>query len=314
MPVSTDFNNDNAESFNYLAIRAYSPSETFQSLVRFYLPQRYDFGYISLKDLSNEQLIVTTTPNVNPDYKRFLTIFNGAFSTNQNYGSTGVPGFSGSNISTVSFGDFLNQYNKINSANIKNTAILSTVTGLSNAAITNLIAGDLRNILPSSIANRNRTTDPIEFSIPFSTCATPSNAKIEQYGMGYNLGFAFKDTGYNTVHRATSFFKLLDDSIYLRMNEEFGLNKMDISQPENFAETLETTAQSGRYNSKLILNSFGSFATTFVQSPVTFNPPVGKLDKLSFSWYNSAGVLLNNNDCDWSGSVQIVEIVTASAT
>ena len=98
------------------------------------------------------------------------------------------------------------------------------------------------------------------------------------------------------------------------MNEEFGLNKMDISQPENFAQTLETTAQSGRYNSKLILNNFGSFATTFVQSPVTFNPPVGKLDKLSFSWYNAAGVLLNNNDCDWSGSVQIVESVVASAT
>ena len=314
MQLSTDLNNDNADTFNYLAIRAYSPSETFQSLVRFYLPQRYDFGYISLKDLSNEQLIVRTVSNVNPDYKSFLTTFNKAFSTNSIYGSQGVPGFSGSNISTVSFGDFLNQYNIINSANIKNTAILSTVSGLSNAALTALITGDLQNILPSSIANRNRTTDPVEFSIPFSTCATPSNAKIEQYGMGYNLGFAFKDTKFNTVHRATSFFKLLDDSIYLRMNEEFGLNKMDISQPENFAETLETTAQSGRYNSKLILNSFGSFATTFVQSPVTFNPPVGKLDKLSFSWYNSAGVLLNNNDCDWSGSVQIVESVTASAT
>ena len=313
MPISTDFNNANADSFNYLAIRAYSPSETFQSLVRFYLPQRYDFGYISLKDLSNEQLIVSAISNVNPDYKSFLTLFNQSFSTNQVYGATGVPGFSGSNISTVSFGDFLNQYNNINNANIKNTAILSTVTGLSNAAIANLITGDLKYILPPYLANRNRTTDPVEFMIPFSTCATPSNVKLEQYGMGYNLGFAFADTPFNTVQRATSFFKLLDDSIYLRMNEEFGLNKMDISQPENFAETLETTAQSGRYNSKLILNSFGSFATTFVQSPVTFNPPLGKLDKLSFSWYNSAGVLLNNTDCEWSGSVQIVETVTASA-
>jgi hypothetical protein len=314
MPISTDFNNDNADSFNYLAIRAYSPSETFQTLVRFYLPQRYDFGYISLKDLSNEQLVISTISNVNPDYKSYLTLFNQSFSTNQVYGASGVPGFSGSNISTVSFGDFLNQYNIINSANIKNTAILSTVSGLSNAAIANLITGDLQYILPAYLANRNRTTDPLEFSIPFSTCATQSNAKLEQYGMGYNLGFAFADTQFNTVHRATSFFKLLDDSIYLRLNEEFGLNKMDISQPENFAETLETTAQSGRYNSKLILNSFGSFATTFVQSPVTFNPPVGKLDKLSVSWYNSAGVLLNNNDCEWSGSVQIVESVTASAS
>lgn len=314
MPVSTDFNNDNADSFNYLAIRAYSPSETFQSLVRFYLPQRYDFGYISLKDLSNEQLIVNSISNVNPDYKAYLTLFNQTFSTNRIYGASGVPGFSGSNISTVSFGDFLKQYNTINDANLKNTAIISTVAGLSNAAIANLITGDLKYILPAYLANRNRTTDPVEFSIPFSSCVTPSNAIVEQYGMGYNLGFEMKDTPFNTVHRATSFFKLLDDSIYLRMNEEFGLNKMDISQPENFAQTLETTAQSGRYNSKLILNNFGSFATTFVQSPVTFNPPIGKLDKLSFSWYNAAGVLLNNNDCDWSGSVQIVETVVASAS
>jgi hypothetical protein len=36
---------------------------------------------------------------------------------------------------------------------------------------------------------KNRTTDPIEFSIPFSSCVTPSNASIEQYGLGYNIGF-----------------------------------------------------------------------------------------------------------------------------
>ena len=311
MPKSSNYDNDDPNSFNYLAIRAYSPSETFQSLVRFYLPQRYDFGYISLKDLSNEQLIVNTAQNVNPDYKAFLSLFNQAFSTTQTYGTVGVPGFSGSNISTVSFGDFLTQYNNVNLANQTNSGIISTITGRSNAAISKLITGDLQYIMPSYLANRNRTTDPVEFMIPFSTCVTPSNANIDQYGMGYNLGFAFADTPYNTVQRATSFFKLLDDSIFLRMNEEFGMNKMDISQPEKFAQTRDTTAQSGLYNSKLILNSFGSFATTFVQSPVTFNPPIGKIDTLSFSWYNSSGVLLNNNDCDWSGSVQIVESVNA---
>jgi hypothetical protein len=242
-----------------------------------------------------------------------LNLFNTAFSTNRVYGSVGVPGFSGSNISTTSFGDFLNQYNKLNTTNSSNAAIISTVTGQSNAAIANLITGDLQYILPSYLANRNRTTDPLEFSIPFSSCVTPSNANSEQYGLGYNIGFELHDTPYNTVQRATSFFKILDDYIYLKLNEEYGMNKMDVSQPENFAQTLATTSQSGLYNSKLILNSFGSFATTFVQSPVTFNPPVGKIDKLSFNWYDANGVLLNNFDCDWSGTVQIVETVTASA-
>jgi hypothetical protein len=87
------------------------------------------------------------------------------------------------------------------------------------------------------------------------------------------------------------------------------MNKMDISMPENFTQTLDTTAQSGVYNSKLLLNNFGQYATTFVQSPVNFNPTLGKLDKLSFSWYDSNGNILNNADCEWSGTIQIVEAV-----
>ena len=306
---STNYSNNDNNSFNYLAIRAYSPSETFQTLVRFYLPQRYDFGYISLKDLSNELLNITTESQVNPHYLSFLNTFNQAFSTNRVYGATGLPGFLGSNISTTSFGDFLHQYNLLNIINTSNNSIISTITGQSNLSITSLISGDLQYILPSYLGTRNKTTDPITFSIPFSTGITSSNMNLEQYGLGYNLGFPLADTSYNTVHRATSFFKILDDYIYLQMNPEFNMNKMDVSMPENFTQTLDTTAQSGLYNSKLLLNNFGQYATTFVQSPVNFNPTLGKLDKLSFSWYDSNGNILNNADCEWSGTIQIVEAV-----
>lgn len=306
---STNYSNNDNNSFNYLAIRAYSPSETFQTLVRFYLPQRYDFGYISLKDLSNELLNITTESQVNPHYLSFLNTFNQAFSTNRLYGATGLPGFLGSNISTTSFGDFLRQYNVLNIINTSNNSIISTITGQSNLSITSLISGDLQYILPSYLGTRNKTTDPITFSIPFSTGITSSNMNLEQYGLGYNLGFPLADTSFNTVHRATSFFKILDDYIYLQMNPEFNMNKMDVSMPENFTQTLDTTAQSGLYNSKLLLNNFGQYATTFVQSPVNFNPTLGKLDKLSFSWYDSNGNILNNADCEWSGTIQIVEAV-----
>jgi len=306
---STDFNNDNADSFNYIAIRGYSPSERFKALVRVYLPQRYDFGYISLKDLSNEQLLISTNTLVNSEYVNFLSTFNSAFTINKTFGGTRIAGFTGSNISTSGFGDFLTKFNTINTNNTENKLMLSSITGYSNAAISNLINGDLQYILPSYLATRNRITDPLEFSIPFSSCVTSSNANNPQYGMGYNLGFALQDTSFNTVQRATSFFKILDDYIYLQLNEEYNMNRMDISQPENFSQTLDTTAQSGLYNSKLMLNNFGSFATTFVHSPVLFNPVIGKIDKLSFNWYDSKGVLLNNNDCEWSGTVQIVEAV-----
>ena len=127
--------------------------------------------------------------------------------------------------------------------------------------------------------------------------------------LGYNLGFDPIDTEFNTVHRATSFFKILDDYIYLRMNPEYNMNRLDISQQENFAETHDTTAQGQLYNCKLILNNFGTYATTFVQNPVNFNPTIGKLDKLSFAWYDITGVLINNVECEWSGAIQIVEKV-----
>jgi hypothetical protein len=211
---TTNTDNNQPDSFNYLAIRAYSPSETFQSLVRFYLPQRYDFGYISLRDLSNEQLTISTATNVNPDYRNFLSLFNASFSTTRNYGAVGFPGFSGSNITTRSFGDFLTQFNTMNTTNAKNAAIISTVTGQSNAAIQSLITGDLQYILPAYLTNRNRTTDPVEFSIPFSSCVTPSNASVKHYGIGYNLGFGLQDTSFTTVQRATSFFKIFFNKIH----------------------------------------------------------------------------------------------------
>jgi hypothetical protein len=299
----------NPDSFYYLAIRGYSPTETFQSVVRFFLPQRYDYGFITLLDLSNEPQRIKNLTNVNPDYRATLTLFNSLFSTSRIYGSVGIPGFSGSNITTTSFGDFLRQFNMINSINTSNNAVVSTVTGYSNAALSTLINGDLQYILPSYLASRNRVIDPIEFSIPFSSCIAQANIGLEQYGLGYNLGYSLHDTTFNTVQRATSFFKILDDYIYLQLNEEFNMNRMDISQPENYSRTRDTTAKSGIYNSKLILNNFGSFATTFVHSPVNFNPTVGKIDKLSFTWYSSAGILLNNADCEWTGSVQIVEAV-----
>ena len=307
MTKSVDYNNSHPNSFNYLAIRAYSPSETFNALVRFYLPGRYDFGYISLRDLSNEIITVQSEPTVNPEYKTTLGLYTSSFALNRVFGASGLPGFSGSNISSVGFGDFLHQYIGIyNTINLAGT-IASTVNGRVLAGTSNLVTGDLRYILPPYIASRERVTDPIEFMLPLSTVVADSNRLIDEYGLGYNLGFEQQDTAFNTVQRAGSFFKILDDYIYLKMNEEFDMNRLDITTKEDLQATQDSTAQPNLYNCKLILNNFGTFATTFVQNPVTFNPIVGKLDKLKFSWYDITGQLIDNNECEWSGAVQIVE-------
>ena len=311
---SSDFNNNDPNSFNYLAIRAYSPSESFKSLVRFYLPGRYDFGYISLKDISNEIVTLQTDSNVNSQYLTVLGLFTSSFAQTRVFGGTGLPGFSGSTITTVTFGDFLNQYKNV-SRTIQTTApSISSITGTVIQGQKSLITGDLQYIIPSFVANRERVTDPLEFSLPFSTIAQGSNRTIEEYSMGYNLGFAQADTPFFTIQRAGSFFKILDDYIYMKMNEEYNMNRLDISRQENYAETRDAQAESQLYNCKLILNNFGAPATTLVQNPVAFNPPIGKLDKLTFTWYDITGAIIDNNDCEWSGSIQIVETVDVATT
>jgi hypothetical protein len=181
------------------------------------------------------------------------------------------------------------------------------VNGQVSEGQSNLILGDLRYILPSSVASRVRVYDPLEFKLPFSTIAQDSNRSIEEYGMGYNLGFVQADTSFNTAQRAGSFFKILDDYIFMKMNPELNMNRLDISRQENFAVTHDTQAETNLYNCKLMLNNFGTYATTLVQNTVTFNPPIGKLDKLSFSWYDTTGALIDNAECEWSGTIQIVE-------
>lgn len=306
---STDYNNANADSFNYLAIRAYSPSESFKTLVRFYLPGRFDFGYTSLRDISNEVVTLQANTNVNPKYLAVLGQFTSSFTGSKVFGSTGLPGFTGSTITSVTFGDFLRQYNNINTAIQTYSPPISTVIGTVFQGQKALVTGDLQYIIPSYVANRERVNDPLEFSLPFSTIAQNSNRTIEEYSMGYNLGFAQADTGFNTVQRAGSFFKILDDYIYMKMNTEFNMNRLDISRQENYASTRDTQAESQLYNCKLILNNFGQAATTLIQNPVMFNPPIGKLDKLTFTWYDITGQQINNDECEWSGSIQIVESV-----
>jgi hypothetical protein len=307
MAESTDFNNTNKDSFNYLAIRAYSPSESFKTLVRFYLPGRYDFGYISLTDLSNEVITLQTNSNVNPDYLRVLGIFTSSFSLSRVFGGTGLPGYSGSNITSVTFGDFLNKYSTVQTIIASNSGIIDAVNKSVLEGQQALITGDLKFIIPAYVATRERVYDPLEFSLPFSTIAQSSNRTIEEYGIGYNLGFNQSDTAFNTRQGAGSFFKILDDYIYLKMNPEYNMNRLDVSRQENLAATQDPQAESHLYNCKLILNNFGTYATTFVQNPVLFNPPIGKLDKLTFSWYDTTGALINNDECEWSGAIQIVE-------
>jgi hypothetical protein len=146
------------------------------------------------------------------------------------------------------------------------------------------------------------------FSILWNSTLPPQFANLEdQWGLGWNLGYNKEDTPYDVIQSATSFYKILDDYIVLRLNEEFDVNRVDTTAKENIAATLESTGQTKAYYGKLLLAPFGSYAQTMIMNPITFNPPLGRLDKLTFTWYDITGNVIDNSDCEWNAVVQIVE-------
>ena len=310
---SLDISSNNG--YNFLAVRAYSPCENFNCLTRFYLPGRYDFGFIALQDLSNETQTVLVDLSgsklVNPTYATVLNQFNNAFKGNFRFGSNAVPGFSGSNYTFNGFGQFLNQYIKNYNSGTSNANILAGITSNVQSNVSQYIQTYLSDILPSYVLSRERFTDPLLFSLLFKSGLSDVRRDLEyEWGLGWNLGFPKIDTPYDTIQRATSFFKILDDYIYLRLNQEFWMNRLDSSGKENLSITHESQGQTNQFAAKLLLANFGSYAQTMIQNPITFNPVLTSIDRLSFQWVDLAGVQIDNLDCEWNAAVQITEQVT----
>ena len=296
----------------YLALRNYSPTEKSQVYMRFSLPNRYDFGYASISDISNETVLVSTnSQSFNPNYSSNLLAFNNNFIfSSKIFGCNIVPGFNGVDISNVTgFGSFMSNFLNYYNAYLSNIGLINTINGAVSSNLSNFISYDLQYIIPPSAANRHNPTDPLLFSILWKSSLSPSFKNLsDNWGLGWNLGYNKADTPYNTVQTASSFYKILDDYIILRLNNEFDVNRVDTTAQENLSATLESTGQTKAYYGKLLLAPFGSYAQTMVMNPISFNPPLGRLDKLSFMWYDTnTGQVIDNSDCEWSAVVQIVE-------
>ena len=188
---------------------------------------------------------------------------------------------------------------------------MNGINTTTNSNLTAFIQTDLQYILPPTAFNRQRYTDPLLYSILWKSSLTPQYANLEQeWGLGWNLGFNKTDTPYQTVHGADSFFKILDDFIYLRLNPDYGdMNRIDLGAKENLSATLEPTGETKAYHAKLLLATFGNYAQTLISNPLSFNPPLGRMDKLTFQWIDTAGAIINNADCEWNVVLQITEDV-----
>jgi hypothetical protein len=307
--------NQPKQPYYYLAVRSFTPSEKSQVLLRFNMPQRYDFGFVRLRDLSNEPILALSNGALfNPTYYTALGQFNSNFIlSNYNFGYNATQNISGSNITSAGFGDFLRQYTSLYSLYTSNVTIINNVTNNVNSNIQAFINTNLTYIIPDYAKARQAFTEPITFSIQWKTALTPAYLLAEdEWGLGWNLGFAKADTPYATIQRADSFFKILDDYIYLKLNPEYDMNRIDFGAKENLSQTMESQGQIRGYNGKLLLNTFGNYAQTIIQNPVYFNPSLLRLDKMSFQWIDTVGNPLSNAECEWNAAIQIVEEVPVS--
>lgn len=312
VPLLPNYDNPSHETDYYIAVRGWLPTQQFQTMMRFYMPNQYDFGFVRFVDISNEVQLAKTTPTeFNPTYLNTLLEFNSNFTfTNINFGSNSLQGLSGSNLTSDSFGDFIHKYEVFYNTLSTNSVILSNIQASVKESMNNFIQHDLQYILPSKAVTRQRYTDPLLFQIQWKSQLTPTFVTLDdEWGIGWNLGYAKQDTGFATVQNAPSFYKITDDYIYLRLNPEFNINRMDAGGKENYRTSRETTGTTNQYYCKLLLTSFGGNATTFIHNPITFTPPLYRLTKMEFQWINTQGIVINNNDCEWDMVLNITEAV-----
>ena len=307
------------DDYYYLAVRGYLPTESFQTMLRFYLPNRYDFGFATFTDMINEVPLATSTPGYmefNPVYRNTLLFFNSNFQfSNVVFGSNSISGLPGSNITSTSFSNYLDQYNSNYATFLSNSSLLSDIQNAIKKSIDNFMTSNLQYILPPDALTRQRFIDPILSRILWKDNLTPAYSVLDdEWGLGWNLGFAKSNTSYSTTHIADSFFKIQQDFIYLRLNPEFNINGMDAGGKENYKTSREPSGTTNQYYCKLLLTSFGGNATTFIHNPITFNPPINRLTRLQFQWLDSTGAIIDNNDSEWDMTVNISENIPAVPT
>ena len=302
---------------SYVALRGFSPTESFQTTLRISLPNIYDFGYLTFTDMINEIASLSNTAQYSVPYSQQLSTFNAGFIRSNADALYGISSFY---VPTTGFSNFMVEYSTIFGTYTTLKSNANVVTVNLRTEMNSFISTNLQYILPPTALTRDRYTEALPFSFFWKTAletTPPDYANLtDEWGLGWNLGFPKKDDELpKTIHFATSLYKVSDDYLYLRMNPEFNLNRMSAGTKENYIDSREPSGLTSYYYCKLLLNGYGQKATTFVHSPVILNPPISKMSKLSFQWIDARGNLLNipsATDSDWQVTINIQENVQVS--
>ncbi len=300
-------------NYQYLTVRGQTPSEASETMIRFSLTNQYNFGYITSQNLIDEVNLYTSSPQLfNTTYANTLNTFNANFYQSTSYfGQDLVPDFDGCNYDSQNFQQFASNMSTVYGDYSRIAVFLQGINTYINSNVNIYISTNLQYIFPPTFQQRQSYSDPLPFSILWKSSLLPQYLPLlEDWGLGYNLGFAKRDTGYSTYHRAESFYKILEDYIYLRLNPEYPMNKLDSTDYENFNVTRDSTGQVNTYFGKLLLNDFNTYSRSFVNNQLQFNPPIPRLDQMYFQWVNAAGIQIDNVDCEWAASLTITESKT----
>lgn len=319
-----DISADNRYDVN---IRSILPTTAFSGTLRISGKNWTDFGFLSLQQLCSEidDLVnngvsisdngdlINNAYRVKKKYSYNYTLallkFNAAFSGSFKFGIGFTnPLYGGISITSSGFTDFLNQYISTYT-NVNRSA--APIQNAQNLALTNIkkyITTNYTGVLPDYALIRDVYTDPLVFSILFKSALTGNYIKsFDQWGLGWNLGFLKIDTPYSTRQVSHTFIRIIDDFIYLKLNEEFNMNTIDTSDKEYLNKNRDATGQNKAYFGKLLLNTFGSYSQTFIQSSKGIVVPLGKLDKLSFTWYDANNNQIINPDCEFNIVIDVAE-------
>ncbi len=153
-----------------------------------------------------------------------------------------------------------------------------------------------------------------DFSLPFSSSLPLSKRELYSgWGLGWNLGFGGQPTDLSgeTSYTASCMPRLFDDYIFLRLNPSETMNTVDHTSLEKLSVTQKARRRVDYYFGKLLLNNFGCYSQTFVESPKEFRPVLGRLDRMQFEWVDRFGNVLSGADaasCDWHMTLRIIEI------
>ncbi|NBV84528.1 hypothetical protein EBR57_10490, partial [bacterium] len=220
-------------------VRAYDPIPSFNTGLRFIGKNITDFGNPTLAEIATEISSLGPYSPISPTQANALVLNNNQYSTiistNDAYRTAAcmsheyadaLINFNAAFSTTVTFGRRLGvtgityKFNGYSTAianyTVFNSSITSTFTTLTG--ILSTASGQLNeyvlerygSVLPSTIINRNRVTDPLPFSLLFgSKTPEPYKSLPDEWGLGWNLGFAKRDTTPRVTVTSDTFIRIV---------------------------------------------------------------------------------------------------------